>query len=443
MKILKLMVLILALPAFASASGFAVLEQSGRGLGQSFAGATTGFGDGSSAFFNPAAMTELDEDLLHISNNLIIPNAEFRDSGSVQLGPTGSPIGPIVGTNGGDAGVVAYVPNVYYVKGFNKDKGKLGFAINSPFGLSSIYDSDWVGRYQAVKSELTTITLTPSAAYKITENLSVGAGLNVMYAEAELTNAIDFGTIGASQLGAAAANFGLSPQANDGFVDVSGNDWGVGYNFGLIYKLGNTTFGANYRSKVDLELRGNADFTVPDAAAILTSTGSFTDTGAVASPVLPETVGFDVTHNVSDKLQLNAGAIWTGWDRIRDLRIEFGSTQPDNVVDLDWNSTWRYALGASYEVCDKLRMRIGGSYEQTPIDGAEFRTARIPDDDRIWLNIGGTYNVTEDIEVDLSYAHVFLQEGSINTIGSTGDMLNGDFNDLALDILALSFTWRM
>ena len=142
-------------------------------------------------------------------------------------------------------------------------------------------------------------------------------------------------------------------------------------------------------------------------------------------------------------MQLTAGAIWTGWDRIRDLRVEFGSTQPDNVVDLDWNSTWRYALGASYKVCDKLTMRLGGSYEQTPIESAEFRTARIPDDDRIWLNIGGTYQLRDNVELDLSYAHVFLQEGSINTVGSTGDVLNGDFNDLGLDIIALSLTWRM
>ncbi len=444
MKILKLTVLLLALPSFVSAAGFAVLEQSGRGLGQAFAGATVGFGDGSSAFFNPAAMTELDGNILHLSNNLIVPNAEFRNSGSAQVDSTGAPIGILSGTNGGEAGVVAYVPNIYYVRGFNDDKGKLGFAINSPFGLSSVYDSDWVGRYQAVKSELTTITLTPSIAYKVSDGLSVGAGLNVMYADAELTNAIDFGTIAFSQLGAeTASSLGLSPQANDGFVEVDGDDWGVGYNFGLLYKIGDTKFGANYRSKINLELRGDADFTVPGAAAALTSTGSFIDTGAVASPVLPETVSFDVTHKVNDKLSLSAGAIWTGWDSIRDLRVEFGSNQADNVVDLDWNSTWRYALGASYQYCDKLTLRAGGSYEQTPIESSEFRTPRIPDDDRIWLNVGGTYNVNDNLEVDLSYAHVFLQEGSINQVGSTGDVLNGDFNDLGLDIVALSLTWRM
>ena len=140
---------------------------------------------------------------------------------------------------------------------------------------------------------------------------------------------------------------------------------------------------------------------------------------------------------------LYAGAIWTGWDRIRDLRIEFDSAQADNVVELDWNSTWRYALGASYKMCDKLTLRAGGSYEQTPIESAEFRTPRIPDDERIWASIGATYSVNENLILDLSYAHLFLDDGEINTVGSTGDVLSGEYDDLSIDIVTLSLTWRM
>src|SRR5690554_1450797 len=66
----------------ARAGGFQVMEQSVRGLGQSFAGATTGFGDGSSIWYNPAAMTIHEGDLIHLGNNLVIPKADFENEGS-------------------------------------------------------------------------------------------------------------------------------------------------------------------------------------------------------------------------------------------------------------------------------------------------------------------------------------------------------------------------
>ena len=439
---LALAVILFAIPNSVYAAGFALLEQSGRGLGQSFAGATTEFGDGSSAFYNPAAMTEIDGDLIHVTNNLIIPSAEFESQGSSLAPALGG--AALTGGNGGDAGSLAYVPNIYLIKGFADDKLKASFAINAPFGLSSEYDSDWVGRYQAVESDLQTITFTPGVAYQVTKDFSVGAGLNVMYAEAKLTNAIDFGTIGVSTLGAAnAAPLGLLPQRADGFVEVDGDDWAAGYNFGFLYKLGDTKFGANYRSKVNLELEGDADFTVPTNAAILTSTGSFVDTNAVASPVLPETVSFDVAHKINDRWDIAAGAIWTGWSRLQDLRIEFDSAQDDNVVDLNWNDTWRFALGSSYKVCDKLRVRVGTSYEDTPIQGGQFRTPRIPDDKRIWASTGITYNLKENIILDLSYAHLFMDDGNINKSGSTGDVLVGKYDTLEIDIIALSLTWAL
>lgn len=262
-------------PAFAG--GFAVLEQSVRGLGQAFAGNTTGFGDGSSAYFNPAAMTLLARDVGTLGGHVVFPRARFDNRASRVSTAVGG--GALHGSDGGNAGEPALIPNAYLVKGLLENRLKLGFAVNSPFGLLTRYDRDWVGRYHAVKSDLLTINVNPSIGYRINDFVSVGGGISAMYAEAELSNAIDFGSIGVATLGAeTAAALQLFPQSADGFAIVEGDDWGMGYHLGVLLEHDRTRAGIHFRSKIDLDLRGRGTFQVPANASVLQSSGAFTDT---------------------------------------------------------------------------------------------------------------------------------------------------------------------
>lgn len=423
------------------AGGFALQEQSVRGLGQSFAGATTGFGDGSSAYFNPAATLQLDSDVVHLGTHLVIPSAKFENSGSTMAAALGG--GSVNGGNGGDAGEIGLVPNIYVVKKLADGRMAASFAVNSPFGLVSEYDDDWVGRYHAVRTELLTVNLNPSLAVQITDWLSVGAGVSAMYADAELTNAIDFGTIGVSALGpSTAASLGLLPQQADGSVKVTGDDWGVGYNLGALVDMGDTKIGFHFRSRVDLSLEGDAEFDVPANAQVLTSTGSFVDAGGTAPLDLPETIQVDVTHQVCEDLSVSAGALWTRWTRMPSLLVQFDSAQPDAVTDLSWDNTWRLATGLAYDVSEKATLRTGISYEQTPIKNGEYRTPRIPDNDRWWLTLGVSLLVLEDVTLDLSYAHIFVRDAGSNIDSPTGNTLKGDY-DLSVDIASAAVTWHL
>jgi long-chain fatty acid transport protein len=423
----------------ASAGGFAVLEQSVRGMGQAFAGSTTGFGDGSSAYYNPAAMTNIDRDYASLGTNLIIPHAGFDDRGSNNPSLGGVPLNGHEGGNGGD---LANVPNIYLVKGLlDDDRLKLGFAVNSPFGLSSEWDAGWQGRYHALRSELTLVNLNPSVAFEVNKNLSIGAGISVIYADAELTNAVDFGTIGFSALGPqAAGSLGLVPQGSDGFAKVTGDDWGVGYNLGALFTHGDTQVGFSFRSKVDLTLEGDGAFDVPANATPLTSMGAFTDSAASASVSLPETISLDLHHQVNDRLGLAFGVIWTHWSRLQELRVEFDNpAQSDSVTELDWNTTWRFAGGADFKVNDALTLRGGLSYEETPIESGEFRTPRIPDAERFWITAGATYAITESILFDIGYAHIFFDDAGSANVSESGQTLNGEY-DLNIDIVSVSLS---
>ncbi|RME58784.1 MAG: transporter [Candidatus Dadabacteria bacterium] len=437
-KIAFLVFIALFWPSSSFAGGYAILEQSAEGIGVSFAGQSAGYGDGSEVSLNPAAMSWIDSPTVSAGLHIIVPSAEFSDNGSTLV--TSAPIG---GGNGPDGGETAYVPNLYGVYPLN-DKLTLGLGITPKFGLATKYDSTWVGRYFAVKSELTNIDIIPAVSYKVTDNFSLGASLNVHYLDAELTNAVDFGTIGFGQLGPTlATSLGLLPGQADGFAKLSGDDWAVGGTFGASYRYSEDgVVGIVFNTKVNSTLTGSADFTVPANAAVLTSSGFFTDTSGSASLTLPESLSFGIAHNVSDNIQLLGELVWTRWSRFKELRAKFGNGQPDSVVDEGWNNTWRVSVGGRYQASDNLRVSAGLGYDQTPIADAQHRTPRIPGNDRRWVSLGLDYLFTENFKFSLNYGHIFVSDASTDILDSLGNRLVGDW-DLSVDLISASLVWRL
>lgn len=433
--------LTVASPAESSAAGYELLEQSVEGVGQAFAGASTGFGDGSEVFFNPAAMSRLPHDTASGGVHIIIPKAEFSNQGSALVPQLGG--SAIRGGDGGDGGETAGVPNFYFTKKVT-DRVSLGVGINSPFGLATKYDSSWVGRYQALESDLTTVNINPAVSVAVTDWLALGASMQILYADAKLTNAIDFGTIGASVLGLNnALRAGLLPTGTDGIGKVTGDDWGAGFGVSaLVTPTKWLRIGTGYRSKINLNLEGDGRFTVPANAQFLTRSGAFVDTSATARVTLPESFNFGAAADVAEGWTVYADSTWTRWSRFDELRVKFGSPQPDSVQPESWNNSWRFALGTSFAASKAVTLRTGIMWDQTPIPDGEHRTPRIPDQDRFWLSGGLTYAVWDHIDLVASYAHLFVRDAdTVNLTSATGARLNGSW-DLGVDIVSLGLNAR-
>ncbi|MCC5647411.1 OmpP1/FadL family transporter [Nostoc sp. CHAB 5824] len=414
----------------AFAGGFALNEQSVQGLGNAFAGSAATADDASTIFFNPAGLTRLRDNSFFGASYVIFPTIIFQNQGSnVATGV------PLSGGNGGEAGVDIIVPNLYAAWSVS-DRVKLGIGINVPFGLSSKYDSNWVGRYQAVESKLTTININPTVAAKLSDNLSVGAGLNIQYAETTLSNAINFGLIGQS--------VGLPTQSQqaDGFVKVSGSDWSVGYNLGVMYEPSKTTrIGLSYRSPITQDIRGNADFTVPASARALTARGQFTDTGASAVLNLPDTLSLAVYQKLNPRLAIVGDVTWTNWSRFKELRVKFDNpVQADTVQPENWNDTYRFGVGANYAVSDRLTLRTGITFDPSPVS-EEFNTPRLPGGDRTLLGFGASYRPSKSFNFDIGYTHVFVNDSYINQSSTTAGTLKGNFEG-GVDIVGLQVSWQ-
>lgn len=418
-----------------SASGFAIIESSASGQGNAYAGAAASAEDASTIWFNPAGMMKLDGNQIVVAGHFISPDSSFTNQGSTNADGT-----DLLGDND-DAGIDAFVPNFYWVTAIN-DEIKFGLGINAPFGLKTEYNDTWVGRYHAVTSDLKTVNFNPSLAFQLNEKLSVGVGLNIMLVDVELTSAIDFGAL----LG--------SPGAADGFADLEGDNLNgidglsYGLNMGLMYDITpKTTLGIAYRSEVDIDVKGTAKFSVPSTAAPVLSSGAFQPSGALeASITLPQSFSVSIAHDY-EVLTVLADITWTGWSSFDELRIEYENpAQPDSVTTEDWDDTFRYSIGLDWRQSEKLTLRTGIAYDETPVPNPERRTARIPGNDRTWLSFGGTYVINPAFTVDIGYSHLFISDTPINNTFESSQAplaatLTGTY-EASVDILSAQLRWN-
>lgn len=432
---------ILGLLSFFSANlmagGFLLFEQGVKGLGNAFAGGSAIAEDASTIFYNPAGITRLSGTQIEVGAHYIIPQAEFDNKGST-VSPALPVVGgaPLNGGDGGDAGVSAIVPN-FYIAHKITDKFHGGIGISVPFGLETKYNKNWVGRYHAVKSEVLTIDINPTVAYRINKWFSLGGGISAQYIDAELTNAVDFGTIGF--IGGA----GTAPQTLDGFVKLEADDWGWRWNLGMLVEpTENLRFGLSYRSNIDYTLEGDANFKIPAGADPIATGAGLVDTDAKADITLPGHASLSAYWRLHPKFAIMADIFWTNWSKLDDLPIKL-DTGTDVVTTLDWEDTFRYAFGANYYFNENWTFRGGIAYDETPIPNAKKRTPRVPGEDRIWTTIGLGYRFSELISFDLAYAHLFVDDPKIRKTGlETEDIprgaLKGDY-DASVDIISFQF----
>ncbi len=420
MKKIFLSFVVLTTPVISQAAGFALIEQSGSGMGNAYAGGSAVAEDASTIFFNPAGMTYIQGTQAVGALHLIKPNAEFNNQGSEAADfPGPSPVKPL-GDEGPNAGDLAFVPNFYFMTEISPSV-KIGVGINAPFGLKTEYDKEWLGRFQADMSEVKTININPSIAFKVNDQLSLGFGVSIMRAEATLTRAVNFPGGAGSQ----------------GSVKIEGDDWGFGYNLGAIYQAtDDTRFGVAYRSKVEQHLEGDAKFRRPTGIPFAAAP----DGDVKADVSLPGSFSVSAFSRVNDKWDLMGDVTWTRWSQFKALTIFRDSGALLTTTPENWENTMRYSIGVNYHYSDAIKLRGGLAYDEEAIKD-EFRTARIPGNDRKWLSLGASYQMSPASQFDVGYSHLFISDSSIDDNQTTtgNGRVRGDFEG-SVDILSMQYS---
>ncbi len=390
----------------AQAAGYMIKES--RTTANATAGSAAIGGDLTTMWNNPATMTSLDGHHFAFNGAFIIPDTKFKKGDNTTA--------TITGNNGGNGGEFAFVPALYAMWSIQPNV-KAGVAVTVPFGLATKYDSNWVGRYHAVESELKTLNINPNLAYKINDMLSVGLGVSFQYADVKLERKINNAVFGG---------------AGDANSKATGDDWGAGFNVGLLFEpMKGTRLGLAYRSKITHGLRGDLDINNIAAAAPLNNG----ITKISADLVTPETVDFSFSQDLGEAWTVLGSVVWTRWNRFNELDIRSQVTGTSITNERQgWKNVFMFSLGADWKFAKDWVAHIGAAYDQSPISDAH-RSPRLPGNDRYWLATGLDWSVTDWAKVGLSYTYIFVKDAKIdNTNGTSplnpafaGNRLQGKF----------------
>lgn len=206
----------------AHAAGFQLTEQSAGAMGRAYAGVGVDGTDLSGVYFNPATMvlhpgTQIQAGFVGISLDL-----EFEGSGE----------GDGVSENGRKKGQA--IPFGYLTHQIN-DSMWVGLGMTVPFGMGTEYDDNWTYANRGISATVLTYDFNPNVAWKVNEKFSVGAGVSIQYASADLKIRKDIAAGDLSQFkGTLPSNLSNTELAKvNGEVDA--DSWAWGWNIGFMW----------------------------------------------------------------------------------------------------------------------------------------------------------------------------------------------------------------
>lgn len=418
----------------ANAAAFQLAEVSTSGLGRAYAGEAAIADNASVVATNPALMSLFKT--AQFSTGGVYVDSRINMSGDVTSSAiVSNKMNAIKDGSASQRNVVpgAFVPNLYFVAPVN-DKFALGAGMNVNFGLKSEYDDSYDAGIFGGKTDLSAINLNLSGAYRVTEGLSLGLGVNAVYAKAQVERnaGILVDSVNDNQVKPAFSalsepyksfpNYFTSKEKSVASLQDRAA-WGFGWNAGVMYQFNEANrIGLAYHSKVDIDF---TDRTATSVEANVIKDGKKGD----LTLTLPDYLELSGFHQLTDKLAVHYSYKYTHWSRLTKLNASFENGKKAFDKELQYSNNSRVALGASYNLYEKLTLRAGIAYDQAA--SRHQRSAAIPDTDRTWYSLGATYKFTPNLSVDLGYAYLKGKKVHFKEVKTIGQQSTLTFNTTA------------
>lgn len=387
----------------ALAGGFSLSEQSVSAMGTANAGRASNAQDASVVYNNPAAMHLLKQAQFTQAVAFIDAQTKIKN-----------PVGGISASNEGDIVPHTFIPSGYFTSG---DKGgwAWGVAAYGSFGLKTNHEASYAARYLGDKSSVKVTTVQPAISYKLNDQVSIGFGPTINKVDAYLSK------------DTTAAAFGV--------VELEGDDIGYGFNIGTHIQVSpSTQAGVVYRSKVRYKI---------DDGTLKASAGAPGTYSASTSLDTPESVELALSHALNAKTTLHAGSSWTRWSRLKELAVKSSGPGPlaSSVETFNWKDSLGYSVGVTHAYCDKLELRAGLAYDNTPVSPTD-RSVRLPSADRRIASIGAGYKLSPTQTLDASYTYLDEEKAEVRRPAGGGfPGYNADFHNRA-SVYGLQFTQK-
>jgi len=387
--------------ARAQCGGFCVYEVATPQMGSSYAGFAAVAQDAATVYLNPAGMTRLEK--AEVLGGAYA--AFFKLKFDTNQSGTAAPFG---GGNGGSGN--GFLPGVgsYAVVPITDDL-RVGMAINGLFGGSVDYSQGWVARTFITELSLITLNFQPTLAYRVTDWLSLGAGLNVLRTELDKFE------------------LNLTPLGGGPSVNANGaDDWSVAGTFGVLLEpVEGTRLGVTYRTKSDANLTGgNAsnfkfNFNYPQ--------------------------GFNVSlfHQLNPAVALLFDAGWSDWSDFSQNSVRVRGA--DVSFDRKWDDTWRVAGGLQYSLGESWLLQGGVSYDSSPVKNKR-RTPDLPVSEQYRFSAGVQHKLRSNLTVGLTYTFLWFGNPKIRKVDIPGlgapSPLDGEYDPSYGMFFGLTAKWE-
>lgn len=365
------------------AAGFQLNEYTAAGLGRSFSGEGAIADSAASGSRNPATMSMFDRPSFSAGAIFVNPDVDITGKS------------PVTGhsTNANNIAPTQWIPNLHFIMPLD-DQWSVGTSVTSNYGLATEFNDGYTAGTLAGKTDLMTANFNLSTAYKFNEHFSFGVGFDAVYARAKITRT------GGELL--QLQSRGALP-ADTEVAYLKGDKWGYGWNAGILYQVDeNNRYGFTYRSKVDIDFKGDYHNDLP---AQLGGTGGSTIPGALTLN-LPEMWEVSGYNRVAPKWAVHYSMTYTSWSQFQELKATGNNGQTLFEKHEGYKDAYRLALGTTYYYDDNWTFRTGVAFDDSPVP-AQNRSISIPDQDRFWVSAGTTYAFNKDASVDVgvSYMH--------------------------------------
>jgi long-chain fatty acid transport protein len=384
---------VLAVSTNVNATAFQLFEQDGATVGNYHAGRAATASDASTSFYNPAGITRIKNQQLVVGDVFVLSDITYR--GTVRVNTLGNaPLNAV-----SQAGGFSAIPNFHYVAPLS-DRVGFGLSLAAPFGLKTDYGRNTALRYAATSTQIRVVDISPALAVNVTKDLSVGLGLDWQRASAQ------FNLTG---------GLGFLPGNSDTASSSKGRSIGYGYHLGALYQfMPSTRLGVAYTSQVVHHIRGTSKLVGP-IANFFNQGKPVVSTNTNVALTLPANTTVSLYHQVNPKLALMGTVIYTQWSVFKNIRLKNVSTisglraRNDVTVFIpaNYHNSWNASVGADYAVNDKFTFRTGAGYDQSPVD-SRYRNVQVPDNSRYALALGGHFQPTKTVGVDLGWTHLFI-----------------------------------
>jgi long-chain fatty acid transport protein len=404
---------LVALASSALAGGIQLYEISTPDIGLASAGYAARAQDASTLFKNPAGMSRLKGSQLQASAGILYGDVHFSKDSNTS---------PLLGAdNGGNAVGALPQGSIFFTQELS-DRFAIGLGAFSYFGLAEEYNDDWVGRYYIQKGTLIGMTIMPAASFKITDWLSIGAGLNAMYAYMNTDVAIRTGAPG------------------DGQMSVKDSTWGFGGNAGILVepKKG-TRFGVTYLSPVKLDFKTKPSFS---NLGPLGGLPIFNNPPALNLGItVPQSVMIGVYQELNAKWAIMADAGWQNWNQFGKVDVGVDSSNPsDLTANLDYQDTWHGAIGVQFHATEKWTLMTGFAYDSSCVSEAD-RTLSLPVGEAYRIGLGADWKMSQSVSLQAAYEFLWAGDMPVVQDSTYRGRVSGSYDNTSFQFVSVGINW--